>query len=51
MSHISFIMELLAHKMNPVGAVQDPELTLQDSKYFKPERLQLHFRPSRKYIA
>ncbi len=37
--------------MNEVRAVPDLELTLQDSKYFEPEKLQLHFRPSRKYAA
>jgi hypothetical protein len=44
-------MEILALKMNEVRAMPDPELTLQDSKYFQPEKLHLHFRPSGKYAA
>jgi len=37
--------------MNEGGAVLDPEPILQDSKYFEPEKLQFHFKPSGKYAA
>jgi hypothetical protein len=46
-----FVLKLLALKMNMVRAVLDPELMLQDSKYIKPVKPQLHFRPSRKYAT
>jgi hypothetical protein len=46
-----FILEILALKMNAVSAMWDPELTLQDSKFFEPKKLELHFRPSAKYAA
>jgi hypothetical protein len=48
---VFFLLELLAVKINTAGAVPDLEPTLQDSKYFEPEKLKLHFRPSRKYTA
>jgi hypothetical protein len=37
--------------MNGAYAVPDPELTLLDSNFIQPSKLQLLFRPSRKYTA
>jgi hypothetical protein len=51
MSFIFFLLELLALKINQVGTVPVPALKLQDFKYIKPSKLQLQFRPCRKYPA
>jgi len=49
--YVFFIMEILALKMNRAYAVQDPELTLLDSNFIEPNKIQLLFRPSGKYMA
>jgi hypothetical protein len=46
-----FILELLALKMNEAHAVPDLELSLLDSNFIEPSKLQLLFRPSGKYAA
>jgi hypothetical protein len=50
-SYFFFILELLALKMNGAHTVQDPEQSLLDSNFVKPNKLQLLFCPSRKYAA
>jgi len=50
-SFIFFFLEHLALKMNGAHAVTDPELTLLDSNFIEPDKLQLLFRPSGKYTA
>jgi hypothetical protein len=49
--HFFFFLELLALKMNRAQAVPDPELSLVDSNFVEPNKLQLLFCPSRKYVA
>jgi hypothetical protein len=49
--YVFFILELLALKMNGALAVPDPELRLLDANAATPAKLQLLFRPSRKYAA
>ena len=44
-------MELLALKMNGAMAVPDPEPRLLDANAATPQKLQLLFRPSGKYVA
>jgi hypothetical protein len=46
-----FILEILALKMNGANAVPDPEPSLLNSNFVKPNNLQLLFRPSGKYAA
>lgn len=48
-SFIFFIMELLVLKINEAQAVPDLEQSLLDSNFIEPAKLQLLFRPSRKY--
>jgi len=47
-SYFFFILELLALKMNGANTVPDPELSLLDSNFIEPSKLQLLFRPSGK---
>ena len=49
--YVFFIMELLALKMNGAMAVLDPEPRLLNANAVEPTKLQLLFRPSRKYMA
>jgi hypothetical protein len=51
LSYFFFILELLTLKMNGAHAVRDPEPSLLDSNFIEPSKLQLLFRPSRKYVA
>jgi hypothetical protein len=46
-----FILEILALKMNMANSVPNPELTLLDLNFVEPNKLQLLFRPSGKYVA
>jgi hypothetical protein len=50
-SLIFFFMDILALKINGAQAVTDLEPKLLDSNFFEPSKLQLLFRPSRKYAA
>jgi hypothetical protein len=50
-SFIYFLLELLALKMNGAYAVLDLEQSLLDSNFIEPNKLQLLFRPSGKYVA
>jgi hypothetical protein len=50
-SYFFFILEILALKMNGAVAVPDPEPRLLGAKTVEPAKLQLLFRPSRKYAA
>jgi hypothetical protein len=50
-SFLFFILELLALTINGANAVPDPELSLLDSNFVEPSKLQLLFRPSGKYGA
>jgi len=49
--YVCFILELLALKMNGAMAVLDPEPRLLNANAVEPTKLQLLFRPSRKYMA
>ena len=49
--YVFFILELLALKMNGALAVPDPEPRLLKANAATPAKLQLLFRPSRKYAA
>jgi len=46
-----FYLDILALKIDGAQAVLDPELKLLDSNFVEPSKLQLLFRPSRKYGA
>jgi hypothetical protein len=50
-SFIFFFLELLALKINGAQAVPDPKLKLLDSNFVELSKLQLLFRPFRKYAA
>jgi hypothetical protein len=50
-SFFFFFLELLALKLNRAQAVPDLELSLVDSNFVEPNKLQLLFRPSGKYMA
>jgi len=51
MDFIFFFLDILALKITPAQGVLDPELKLLDSNFLEPTKLQLQFRPSRKYTA
>jgi hypothetical protein len=46
-----FFLDILALKIDEAQAVPDPEPKLLDSNFIEPSKLQLLFRPSRKYAA
>ncbi len=46
-----FFLDILALKIDGAQAVPDPEPKLLDSNFVEPSKLQLLFRPSRKYAA
>ncbi len=46
-----FFLDILALKIDRADAVPDPEPKLLDSNFIEPSKLQLLFRPSRKYAA
>ncbi len=46
-----FFLDILALKIDRTDAVPDPEPKLLDSNFVEPSKLQLLFRPSRKYAA
>jgi hypothetical protein len=48
---VFFILEILALKMNRAQAVPDLEPSLLNSNSIEPNKLQIMFRPSRKYTA
>ncbi len=48
---IFFFLDILALKIDRAQAVPDPEPKLLDSNFVEPSKLQLLFRPSRKYTA
>jgi hypothetical protein len=48
---IFFFLDILALKIDGAQAVPDPEPKLLDSNFVEPSKLQLLFRPSRKYTA
>jgi hypothetical protein len=50
-SFIFSVMELVVLKIDGAQAVPDPELSLLDSNFIESSKLQLLFRPSRKYAA
>ncbi len=49
--YVFFILEIVALKMNMANAVPDPEPSLLNSNFVKPNKLQLLFQPSGKYAA